>query len=311
LVFDDTAASLLSDTQITSGTYRPTDYDSGDKDAFPLPAPSKPFGTALSVFNGISPNGNWNLFVLDEYISGTGSIANGWSVMISTVPAPPVVTTKAATNIKSSSATLNGTINPLGDNSSYSFQFGLDTTYGFVQDVQSAGSGTDPVNVSVALSGLKPGTTYHYRLTGANNAGVTTANDVVFTASSFADSDGDGLPNDYENAVGLNPNDPMDAALDTDGDGMTNLQEYQAGTDPKSASSVLRITSVQISGGDVVVTFPSNLGETYRLEQRNSINAAWSVVSDNIHGTGSPISVPDVEAADQNSSRFYRVGVVP
>jgi len=311
LVFDDAAASPLSDTQITSGTYQPTDYDSGDKDAFPSPAPSKPFGTALSDFNGISPNGNWNLFVLDEYISGTGSIANGWSVMIRTVPAPPVVITKAATNIKSSSATLNGTINPLGDNSSYSFQFGLDTTYGFVQDVQSAGSGTDPVNVSVALSGLKPGTTYHYRLTGANNAGVTTANDVVFTASSFADSDGDGLPNDYENAVGLNPNDPMDAALDTDGDGMTNLQEYQAGTDPKSASSVLRITSVQISGGDVVVTFPSNLGETYRLEQRNSINAAWSVVSDNIHGTGSPISVPDVEAADQNSSRFYRVGVVP
>jgi YVTN family beta-propeller protein len=46
------------------------------------------------------------------------------------------------------------------------------------------------------------------------------------------DSDGDGIPDDAEIRLGLNPHDPTDALLDPDHDGLTNLQEYQLGTDP-------------------------------------------------------------------------------
>jgi pectate lyase len=46
------------------------------------------------------------------------------------------------------------------------------------------------------------------------------------------DSDGDGMPDDWERKYGLNPNDPKDAALDTDNDGYTNIEEYLNGTDP-------------------------------------------------------------------------------
>jgi len=37
------------------------------------------------------------------------------------------------------------------------------------------------------------------------------------------DSDGDGLPDAWEIANGLNPNDPVDALKDPDSDGLTNL----------------------------------------------------------------------------------------
>lgn len=56
-------------------------------------------------------------------------------------------------------------------------------------------------------------------------------------AKVFIDSDNDGIPNDYEVAHGLNPNDPADAAKDADGDGFTNLEEFKAGTDPKDPAS--------------------------------------------------------------------------
>ena len=47
------------------------------------------------------------------------------------------------------------------------------------------------------------------------------------------DTDGDGLPDDWEKRFGLNPNDPADASADLDGDEFTNLEEYEAKTDPR------------------------------------------------------------------------------
>lgn len=51
------------------------------------------------------------------------------------------------------------------------------------------------------------------------------------------DADADGMPDWWELAHGLNPNDPADAARDDDGDSFTNLQEYLAGTDPANPGS--------------------------------------------------------------------------
>ena len=45
------------------------------------------------------------------------------------------------------------------------------------------------------------------------------------------DGDGDGLPDEWELKVGLNPNDASDATADKDGDGFTNLEEFKAKTD--------------------------------------------------------------------------------
>lgn len=141
--------------------------------------------------------------------------------------------------------------------------------------------------------------------------------DTVTLSDGFAcatiDTDGDGMPNGWEIANGLNPADPADAALDFDGDGQTNLQEYLAGTDPRAAGSVLRITSEVRNSvtGNVAVTFPSVNGLLYRVEWNPDLAAgAWVTLQDNVPGTGANVVVTDTTALGQ-PKRFYRVVVLP
>jgi hypothetical protein len=47
-----------------------------------------------------------------------------------------------------------------------------------------------------------------------------------------ADSDHDGMPDEWETAHGLNPKDASDAQADPDKDGYTNLEEYFNRSDP-------------------------------------------------------------------------------
>ncbi len=83
LTFDSASGITLPNSgQITSITYPPTNY--GTSDPFTTPAPAGPYGTNLNVFNSTSPNGAWKLYVIDDYAADLGSIANGWSLIITT-----------------------------------------------------------------------------------------------------------------------------------------------------------------------------------------------------------------------------------
>lgn len=82
LTLSDGAAGLLPQGALVSGTYKPTDYEVGDP--FPAPAPAGPYGSSLAVFNGLSANGIWSLFAVDDGAGDQGSIAAGWSLTITT-----------------------------------------------------------------------------------------------------------------------------------------------------------------------------------------------------------------------------------
>ncbi len=56
----------------------------------------------------------------------------------------------------------------------------------------------------------------------------------LFRQVGVTDSDGDGMPDWWEERHGLDPADASDAALDPDGDGLPNLAEFRAGTNPHS-----------------------------------------------------------------------------
>lgn len=59
----------------------------------------------------------------------------------------------------------------------------------------------------------------------------------IRVALAGADSDGDGLTDDEELQLGLNPNNPADALLDLDRDGLSAQEEFRAGTDPRNADT--------------------------------------------------------------------------
>ena len=99
----------------------------------------------------------------------------------SAIAAAPSATTGPALSLTSSSANVTGTVNPNGEATTYSFQFGTTTGYGSQTNPQSAGAGTENQVVSATLTGLQPGATYHYRLIATNASGTTVGADATFT----------------------------------------------------------------------------------------------------------------------------------
>ncbi len=95
--------------------------------------------------------------------------------------AAPTATTGAALSLTSSSANVTGTVNPNGEETTYSFQYGTTTGYGFQTNPQSAGAGTQGQVVSGTLTGLTAGTIYHYRVIATNASGTTVGADMTFT----------------------------------------------------------------------------------------------------------------------------------
>ncbi|MFN0278167.1 MAG: choice-of-anchor Q domain-containing protein [Pyrinomonadaceae bacterium] len=101
LTFTDEFPFLLPDeTQISSGFFKPTNYDTST-DIFPPPAPVASTSTAMSVFNGTNPNGTWSLYVRDDRGGDFGSISGGWSLGI--------VTTACSTTTPNSTPTASAT----------------------------------------------------------------------------------------------------------------------------------------------------------------------------------------------------------
>jgi hypothetical protein len=95
----------------------------------------------------------------------------------------PLASTGSAKHVSFSSATLTGTVDPGGQDTSYFFQYGPTKAYGFQTAIADAGSGSRSVPVSLAVAGLQPVTKYHYRLIAVNVSGASTGGDRSFTTS--------------------------------------------------------------------------------------------------------------------------------
>ncbi len=93
----------------------------------------------------------------------------------------PIVSTQPATGLTGGGATLNALVNPGGVATAYYFQFGTITNYGSATSTNYLSAGTSFVTGSNSVSGLQPGTLYHYKVVATNSTGTGSGADATFT----------------------------------------------------------------------------------------------------------------------------------
>jgi hypothetical protein len=124
----------------------------------------------------------------------------------------------------------------------------------------------------------------------------------------MADADGDGLPDYWEIANGLNPNSGIGidgASGDPDGDGENNAREFLAGTAANNTMDVFRVAFASVSGQSVRIGFRAPGCRRCSVWRAPSPLGPWVKIAD------APVSANDtlVEIADalQPGPLFYRV----
>jgi hypothetical protein len=129
--------------------------------------------------SGLAADTTYHFRLLAANANGT---ANGADQTFTTPPAL-LVTTGDATDVGATTASLNGTVDPLGAAlTDCHFDYGTDTSYGQTAPcAETVGSGTGAVPVHADLTGLTPLTTYHFRLVAANANGTVAGQDHGFT----------------------------------------------------------------------------------------------------------------------------------
>ncbi|MBX2977120.1 MAG: T9SS type A sorting domain-containing protein [Ignavibacteriaceae bacterium] len=95
----------------------------------------------------------------------------------------PYIVTKKPTNVLNTSATINATVNPKGNETTYHFSYGTDPdNLSMNTSVKSAGSGSEDIEVGENISGLTANTIYYYIITAENSNGTSVSDKRVLFA---------------------------------------------------------------------------------------------------------------------------------
>lgn len=195
---------------------------------------------------------------------------------------PPSVQTDAASEVTSTAALLVGTIGTYGGQTTFHFEYGLSDDYGASVPAGAegvAGNERAPRTFTRRITGLQPGTTYHYRLVAENPAGVTFGADRTFTT--LAGSGGD--QRGYELVTPLDKHgaliEPSIAQAAADGSGF----EYSVGTPSTASNSAPVVTRFVTSRGTSGWTPPTPLDPPISMIRGIFTSATLAVSDDFTH----------------------------
>jgi NHL repeat len=208
-------------------------------------------------------------------------VSHGADQTFTTPPAVKDVSTNPATGVLGHSATLNGTLDPNGQGTTYHFQYVTDTAFqasGYSTAVSApvpdadAGSTPGDQSVHVDVTGLTPTTIYHFRLIAGNGNGVTVGQDETFSTPPPPAIDNTGTKNLTASTVDLT------ASINPNGTDTTYRFEY--------GTSTAYGTSIPVPDADIGVG-TSDVSVTQHVAglEAGTKTYHWRVVATNPSGT--------------------------
>jgi thiol-disulfide isomerase/thioredoxin/subtilisin-like proprotein convertase family protein len=319
LVFDDTAAAIIPDaTAITSGSYRPANYEASVE---PLPTgASGPIVTSLLALAGGSVNGTWKLFLSDD-INGDSGTLTSWSLQFDTA-AEIAVEQPAGTGLTDGSASIAcGSVSVGNSSNAMTFtvkNIGTTTLTGLAVTKD----GADPSDFAVGSLGT---TTLAYGLsatfsvvfspaeTGSRSAAIHIASsdadeasfDINLTGTGIAPAIQSWRQTHFGNMASIGDGED---SKDPDKDGIPNLLEFAFGTDPKQGSSRL-LPEPHTAGGNLLISFTQpadGSGVLYGAEWSPTLlPGSWLPVADTGTSPQHTFSVP----VGSNTKLYMRLKV--
>jgi uncharacterized protein (TIGR02145 family) len=146
----------------------------------PSPVTGSTLTSVLASLTGLTPGAVYHFRVAATSSAGT---TYGSDLTFTTL-LEPIATTTPATLIGNMTVTLNGTVNANNSSSIVTFEYGLSTAYGtMVAALESPVTGNSSTSVTANLTGLTPGTTYHFKVKAVSAGGTADGADLSFTTT--------------------------------------------------------------------------------------------------------------------------------
>ena len=250
-------------------------------------------GPTLTVNNvGLANDGNYDCVVTDD-IGSIASASARLKVLIAPVflqvPLPQAVVTNGSFT---ASVVIRGNPPP----------------FRYEWREISSGRGTNITSETTNYFSFGPVTNLAsrtWRLVVFNDANPAPGALATFNVVALPDSDGDGIPDDWETAFGFNPASNADRDLDSDSDGVSNWAEYFAGTDPTNRLSFLKIDAISLGGG-ATLTFGAISNKTYTLQYTDHLgDGAWAKLVDLVARVTNHVEA--ILDPSFRTNRYYRV----
>lgn len=171
-ITDEGSGTVLERGVCWSTGITPTTADSKTTDG----AGAGSFTSNITGLNGATT------YYVRAYATNSAGTGYGMAMSFTTLGQVPSAITQSATNVTSTSATLNASINANYLSTTVTFEYGTSTNYGnSVPISQNPVTGNSSTTVSLNVSGLIEGKTYHFRVKTENSLGIIYGSDVTFT----------------------------------------------------------------------------------------------------------------------------------
>jgi phosphodiesterase/alkaline phosphatase D-like protein len=229
-----------------------------------------------AVLSGLSPDTTYYYRLVASSAAGTTFGAVRALRTTGGTPQPRVVTL-AASSTTNTTTTLSGQVNPSGQPTAFTFEYGPTTSFGSISTVVQLDDATVPEPVSASLTGLTPDTTYYYRLVATNAAGTAAGSDMRFTTGPG------GAPIVMTGAASAIAATGATLAGTVDAHGLQTSFTFAYGTSVANLSSITAVDSAEPIDGPQPITLPAaglSPGTTYffRLVATNAAGTSFGTV---------------------------------